>query len=186
MDKNVLLHTWAEHAGVYKWLHDRSSKQLFNKKLCVSIPLLMINTLSGILVYSATSFNESKQSLLIFEYIVGTLNIFCVLLTGVRDYCKFGEKSELHIQSFQQWTKFKNEIYVELVSPSIEPDLFLCQMKTKYINLVSVAPRIPNDVIEKYEKELGDAIDYSRLPDIIDGTGRLRANLHVADLDSVV
>ena len=61
IDKNILLKTWVSHAIVYKWLHDRSAKALFKKKLYISIPLLVLNTVSGVVVYKADSFMEKNQ-----------------------------------------------------------------------------------------------------------------------------
>lgn len=106
IDKNYLLKTWASHAIVYKWLHDRSAKSLFRKKLFISVPLLILNTVGGVLVYKADSFMTTDKRLLIFECTVGTINMLCVLLSGLKDYFGFGEKSELHVQYFQNWAKF--------------------------------------------------------------------------------
>ena len=92
IDKNILLKTWVSHAIVYKWLHDRSAKALFKKKLYISIPLLVLNTVSGVVVYKADSFMEKKEKMLIFEFTVGTINMFCVLLTGLKDYFGFERK----------------------------------------------------------------------------------------------
>jgi hypothetical protein len=173
IDKNILLKTWVSHAIVYKWLHDRSAKALFKKKLYISIPLLVLNTVSGVVVYKADSFMEKKEKMLIFEFTVGTINMFCVLLTGLKDYFGFGEKSELHIQSFQNWTKFKNEIYVEMCVPSMKSSEFVNQMKVRYVDLISYGPSIPNEIIEIYKKKYQPDIDDSEvaLPDIIRGSG---------------
>lgn len=173
IDKNYLLKTWASHAIVYKWLHDRSAKSLFRKKLFISVPLLILNTVGGVLVYKADSFMTTDKRLLIFECTVGTINMLCVLLSGLKDYFGFGEKSELHIQSFQNWTKFKNEIYVEMCVPSMKPSEFVNQMKVRYVDLISYGPSIPNEIIDIYKKKYQTEIDDSEvaLPDIIRGSG---------------
>lgn len=172
-DRQKLLKTWALHSIVYKWLHDRSAKSLFRKKILISIPLLLLNTVGGILVYKADLFlnysNNANKNLIIFECTVGTINMLCVLLTGLKDYFGFGETSELHIQAFQNWTKFKNEIYVELSIPSMKASEFLNQMKVRYVDLISYGPRIPNEIIDMYIQKFGCETDINSfsLPDII-------------------
>jgi hypothetical protein len=188
ISKNILLKTWASHAIVYKWLHDRSAKSLFRKKLFISVPLLILNTVGGVLVYKADSFMTSNKNLLIFECTVGSINMLCVLLSGLKDYFGFGERSELHVQSFQNWTKFKNEIYVELSIPSISESDFLSQMKVRYVDLISYGPRVPNEIIDVYVKKFGKDIEDSilPLPDIIYGGGlKLFNDKQSIDLDEV-
>tara|TARA_B100000965_G_scaffold63807_3_gene49689 strand:+ start:725 stop:1306 length:582 start_codon:yes stop_codon:yes gene_type:complete len=188
IDKNYLLKTWASHAIVYKWLHDRSGKSLFRKKLFISVPLLILNTVGGVLVYKADSFMTTDKRLLIFECTVGTINMLCVLLSGLKDYFGFGEKSELHVQYFQNWAKFKNEIYVELSIPSMKDNEFLTQMKVRYVDLISYGPSIPNEIIDIYVKKFGKDIENSQLPlpDIIYGGGlKIINEKHCIDLDEV-
>lgn len=173
-DKKMLLEIWSSHAATFKWLHDRSAKKLHSQNLGLTIPILILNSFSGIMVYRTDLFNNSKVGLIIFECVVGSLNIACVILSGIRDYSQYGEKSELHKQSFKQWTKFKSDIYVELVAPSVSLDTFIFQMKTKYTDMVDASPNIPNEIIELYEKEIGDKEEGYALPDIIDGASRFR------------
>ena len=174
LDKIKLLQNWADHASTFKWLHDRSHKMLTKKSFSLSVPLLLLNTASGVLVYSTDRFNKNETSLILFESFVGSLNILCVILTGIKDYCKYSERSELHVQSYKQWTKFKNDIYVELAVPTANTDTFLLQMKTKYADLISISPIIPNEIIDLYESEFADDAHSMMLPDIIDGRSRFR------------
>ena len=187
VEKIDLLQTWADHASAFKWLHDRSHKQLSKKNFSLSIPLLFLNTVSGMLVYSTDRFKDNQTYLLVFETIVGSINILCVILAGIKDYAKYGEKAELHTQSFKQWAKFKNEIYVELAAPTGHLDTFLFQMKTKYSDLLATSPIIPNDIIESYLTEMGDNIDSMMLPDIVDGKAKHRLTSGCSiDLDNIV
>ncbi len=191
-DNYKLLKIWALHATVYKWLHDRSAKSLFKKKILISSPLLFLNTLGGVLVYKTDLFLNSNKNLLIFECTVGTINILCVLLTGLKDYFGFGEKSELHIQAFQNWTKFKNEIYVEFTVPSMEIYDFLNQMKIRYVDLISFGPRIPNEIIDIYIQKFGNKHDNDlSLPDIIyagyiNNSPNLKNSPYSTNLDNIL
>tara|TARA_B100001094_G_scaffold333212_1_gene409540 strand:+ start:5379 stop:5957 length:579 start_codon:yes stop_codon:yes gene_type:complete len=167
-----LLNKWINHAAVFKWLHDRSSKYLskWNKMIC--IPILIMNTVSGMAIYSANLFKNNNTYFLLFELVIGSLNIICLILSGLKDHCKYGEKTELHIQSYKQWTKFKNDIYVELVVPSTNIKQFVSEMKTRYIDLITMSPYIPNNIIDEYEKEIG-INGWTALPDILDGKSNL-------------
>tara|TARA_B100000427_G_scaffold169620_1_gene141052 strand:- start:2492 stop:2833 length:342 start_codon:yes stop_codon:yes gene_type:complete len=113
------------------------------------------------------------------------------MLTGIKDYFCFGEKSELHIQSFQNWTKFKNEIYVEMVLPTLSEEEFLGQMKIRYVDLISYGPTIPNEIINIYVKKFKEDIENTEfsLPDIIYAgylkTEKVQKEEHI-DLDSII
>ena len=72
----------------------------------------------------------------------------------------------------KQWTKFKNDIYVELVVPSCDKKQFVTEMKTRYIDLITMSPYIPNNIIDEYEKEIG-INGWTALPDILDGKSSL-------------
>lgn len=174
VEKHRLLQIWSSHAATFKWLHDRSAKMLRSKSRALTIPTLILNSISGVMVYRTDLFNDSKLALILFECIVGSLNIACVILNGVRDYSQYAEQAELHIQSFQQWARFKNEIYVELVAPSESLDTFIFQMKTKYIDMIDASPNIPNEIIAIYENEIGDNEEGYALPDIIDGASKFK------------
>lgn len=173
-EKIMLLQVWSCHAATFKWLHDRSAKKLQAKSRAITIPTLVLNAVSGVMIYRTEMFNESKLLLILFECVVGSLNMACVILNGIRDYSQYAETAGLHRQSFQQWAKFKNEIYVELVAPSVPVDDFITQMKTKYVNMIDSSPNIPNDIIKTYESEIGDQEEGYTLPDIIDGASRFR------------
>jgi len=184
-DEEDLLKKWLSHAAVFKWLHDRSSKHFSKKSKFISIPILIFNTTSGMTIFTSNMFKDNNTHYLIFELIIGSLNIMCLVLSGLRDYCKYAEMVELHIQSYKQWTKFKNDIYVELVVPSIDRKEFVNQIKMKYIDLISISPYIPNCIIFEYEKKIGNN-GWSALPDIIDGVTTLQnsCNQHnIIDLD---
>ena len=61
MEEVDLLKKWVNHAAVFKWLHDRSSKYLskWNKLIC--IPILILNTFSGMAIYSANIFKDNND-----------------------------------------------------------------------------------------------------------------------------
>lgn len=174
-DTHRLLQIWSSHAATFKWLHDRSAKMLRSKNRSLMIPTLILNSVCGMMVYRTDLFKDSKTALVLFECIVGSLNLACVILNGVRDYSQYAEKAELHHQSFQQWARFKNEIYVELVAPSEEKvETFIIQMKIKYIDIINSTPTIPNDIIAFYEKEISNNKPGYTLPDIIDGMSNFK------------
>tara|TARA_Y100000389_G_scaffold37455_1_gene31792 strand:+ start:3652 stop:4119 length:468 start_codon:yes stop_codon:yes gene_type:complete len=136
--------------------------------LRLTYPILIINSVSGILIYSAHLFNKSDKTFLYFEIIVGSMNMLCVLLNSLKDKYKFSEMNELHSQSYNNWSKFKNDIYVELSVPSLPLREFMNQMKQRYGEQMLIGPKIPNNIILEYEKKF-DKEKYKYLPDIIDG-----------------
>lgn len=184
-NKRILLETWGEHATVFKWLHFRASITLKRKAFSLSIPILVLNTVSGGIIYNTELFNNSKNSLLIFELIVGSLNMVCAILSGIRDYCRFGELGELHEQCYQNWTRFKNELNVELALVE-EKNLntFLLNMKSRYIELITSSPTIPLSVIKRFEKEFQNV--EIELPDIVNGKSSILGLDKRVDLDHVI
>lgn len=175
LNSRKLLESWNEHASVFKWMHFRTSNLLYRKDFFIAIPIIVINTISGGLIYNTELFSGSKTKLIIFECVVGSLNMVCAILSGVRDYCKYGELGKLHEQCYQNWTRLKNEISVELTSINEdELDNFLTQMKSRYSDLISSSPNIPIFIINEFEKVKDSNI---KLPDIV-GNGMFIHSTH--------
>ncbi len=189
--KRILLERWSEHSIVFKWLHFRSSQILKRRSFSLSVPLLVLNTISGGFIYNTELFSNTRNSLVIFEVLVGSLNMLCAILAGIRDYCKYGELGELHEQCYQNWTRFKNELNVELALIEDESiPTFLSNMKSRYIELITSSPTIPLRVIRDFEKEFqNNDID---LPDIVNGQSSIllrnkpKMNSFEVDLDRIL
>tara|TARA_Y100000389_G_scaffold203006_1_gene250067 strand:- start:2424 stop:2987 length:564 start_codon:yes stop_codon:yes gene_type:complete len=183
-EKTNLLKSWRDHAKIYKWLHFQTSNLLFQKSFSISIPILILNTISGGLIYNTELFSSSKRNLIIFECIVGSINMICAILSGIRDYCKFGELGKIHEQCYQNWSRLKNEINVELASPleNNKLDDFISKIKLRYSDLMTSSPNIPLNIINKFKKDF-KKIDDIELPDIVQSIPPINDFIYDVDLD---
>ena len=46
-EQEVLLAKWSDYASCYRWLHDRTEKKLSNYNNVISIPVIILSTLTG-------------------------------------------------------------------------------------------------------------------------------------------
>ena len=163
-----LMNIWLCHCSIYKWLHDRSYKLLRKKHLYITIPILLINTVSAMIIYNLELLSTKNE--VYVRITVGSLNLVCTLLNSIRDITKYSENSKLHSKYFDQWATLKNEIYfflsdIEGLDDSESKDTFI-NLKSKYNDLIQNSPFIPNVIINEFKrKHVNRKIKY--LPDII-------------------
>jgi hypothetical protein len=173
--KSKLLKIWASHCSVFRWLHDRSAKDMKQRYMRITIPILVFNTLSGMAIYNTKYFTNIGLSNNTFQFLIGTLNVLCAILNGVRDITRYSELEQLHILSSLRWTKLKNELYVELIVPQEDAhhhtnstkDENFQKIKILYNELMQSSPTIPNFVISKFVKKFKHKSIFVELPDIV-------------------
>jgi hypothetical protein len=123
---------------------------------------MVLNSLS-----SALSFTTIKW----IEIPVGIINLFCVILVGLREIYQLSERAETNRESYKKWNKFSVEIQSELFSGmSLTSEERITELKKRYIELIDESPSISDKVIKKYKRKiLNENKNKIYLPDIIDG-----------------
>jgi hypothetical protein len=169
---------WADVAGCYRWLHDRAEKIYTGSNMWITIPVIVLSTLTGTANFAVGSFvPEDNQELK--KYVgaaIGGISIFAGILTTLGNFFQYAQKSEAHKVAGVAWGKFQRQVAVELaINPDERIDAmdFLKICRQDLDRLIEQSPPIPDAVIAAFEKEFKD-IPNLKVPDICHGIEHTR------------
>lgn len=169
---------WADKAACYRWLHDKCEKQYSSLNMSITIPVIILSTLTGTANFAIGSFippnsNELKN------YVsagIGVISIFAGILTTLGNFLRYAQGSEAHRVAGIAWGKFQRQIAVELaINPIERIDAmdFLKICRAELDRLIEQSPPIPDKVIEEFEKEFKNQPDIKK-PEICHGLEHTR------------
>lgn len=172
-EQERLMGKWADVAGCYRWLHDRSEKKYTKANMYITIPVIILSTLTGTANFALDSFIERDNyaAKSYAQATIGAISIFAGILTTLGNFLRFAQGSEAHRVSSVAWGKFQRQITVEIsIHPNDRMDCmdFLHICRQDLDRLIEQSPPIPDDVIEMFEKEFKDVENLNR-PDICHG-----------------
>ena len=177
-EQETLMAEWADIAGCYRWLNDRAEKIYSGNNMFITIPVIILSTLTGTANFAIDSFippgNEEMK-----KYVqagIGGISIFAGILTTLGNFFRFAQKSEAHKVASVSWGKFQRQLAVELaLNPMerIEAMDFLKLCRQDLDRLIEQSPPIPDKVIEEFETEFKD-IPNLVMPDICHGIRHTR------------
>ena len=172
-EQERLMGSWADVAGCYRWLHDKSEKKYTKNNMLITIPVIILSTLTGTANFALSSFipPDDLAGKNYASAAIGAVSIFAGILTTLGNFLRFAQGSEAHRVSSVAWGKFQRQITVEI---SIHPDdrmecmdfLNICRQDLD--RLIEQSPPIPEDVIAMFEVEFKDVPNLKR-PDICHG-----------------
>lgn len=177
-EQEVLMAEWSDIAACYRWLHDKAEKKFTVSNMNITIPVIILSTLTGAANFAVGSIvpadNRAAQ-----QYVgvsLGALSIFAGILTTLGNFFQYAQKSEAHRVCSIAWGKFQRLVQVELaISPMdrIEAMDFLKICRQDLDRLIEQSPGIPDDVIKAFETEFDDIGELKR-PDICHGLEHTR------------
>lgn len=169
---------WADIAGCYKWLNERAEKIFSRSNMMITIPVIILSTLTGTANFAVSSFiPEGSEELK--KYVsagIGGISIFAGILTTLGNFFQYAQKSEAHRVASIAWGKFQRQVTVELaIHPDerIEAMDFLKICRQDLDRLIEQSPPIPDPVIVSFEKEF-KGIPNLKVPDICHGIEHTR------------
>jgi hypothetical protein len=172
-EQERLMGSWADVAGCYRWLHDKSEKKYTKNNMLITIPVIILSTLTGTANFALSSFipPDDLAGKNYASAAIGAVSIFAGILTTLGNFLRFAQGSEAHRVSSVAWGKFQRQITVEI---SIHPDdrmdcmdfLNICRQDLD--RLIEQSPPIPEDIIALFEQEFKDVPNLKR-PDICHG-----------------
>ena len=168
-EQEVLLAKWSDYASCYRWLHDRTEKKLSAYNNAITIPVIVLSTVTGTASVGLTGLvgdvpNGEKYG----QITIGMVSLFTAILTTLGNFFRYAQNSEAHRVSAVSWGKFNRLIAVELAQkPDDRMDSldFISLCRQDLDRLIEQSPQIPDDVIERFEVEFKDEQDLER-PDI--------------------
>jgi hypothetical protein len=168
-----LMAEWADKAGCYRWLHDRCEKKFSRHNMFITIPVIVLSTLTGTANFAIDGFVPAGDDQLkkYVQAAIGGVSIFAGILTTLGNFLRFAQGSEAHRVAGIAWGKFQRQIAVELaINPNDRLDCmdFLKICRAELDRLIEQSPPIPDDVIAEFKREFEDKKDVKK-PEICDG-----------------
>lgn len=166
-----LLSEWAEIGLCYSWLHSYSERKYKKKYHNISIPIIVISTLTGTANFGMDSYIPEKSKSTATA-IVGGFNIACGILGTLLSFLKYAEIYENHRISCVSWSKFARNIQIELALKDSKRKNcrdFLKVSRAEYDRLLESSPNIDRDIINVFNKKFGADYPKVRKPIICNG-----------------
>ena len=177
-EQEVLMAEWSDVASCYRWLHDRSEKKYYGLNLSITIPVIILSTLTGAANFAVGSFIPPDDPD-IKNYVsggLGGISIFAGILTTLGNFFQYAQKSESNRVASIAWGKFQRLVAVELaINPNDRIDAmdFLKICRQDLDRLIEQSPQIPDDIIMAFEKEFKETPKL-KVPDICHGIEHTR------------
>ena len=177
-EQETLMAEWADVASCYRWLHDRAEKIFSRSNMMITIPVIILSTLTGTANFAVDSFiPEGDPGTK--KYVaagIGAVSIFAGILSTLGNFFQYAQKSESHKVAGINWGKFQRQVTVELaIHPNERIDAmdFLKICRQDLDRLIEQSPPIPDAVIAAFEKEF-KTIPNLKVPDICHGIEHTR------------
>ena len=168
-----LMAEWADKAGCYRWLHDRCEKKYSKLNMGITIPVIILSTLTGTANFALDGFisPDDPDTKKYAQAAIGAVSIFAGILTTLGNFLRYAQGSESHRVAGIAWGKFQRQIAVELaIAPRDRIDCmdFLKICRAELDRLIEQSPPVPDDVIVEFKLEFEDKPNIKK-PEICDG-----------------
>jgi hypothetical protein len=172
-EQENLMAEWSDIAGCYRWLHDRCEKKYSKLNMGITIPVIILSTLTGTANFALDGFipADNQDMKKYAQAGIGAVSIFAGILTTLGNFLRYAQGSESHRVAGIAWGKFQRQIAVELaIHPNERLDSmdFLKICRAELDRLIEQSPAIPDDVIREFMSEFKDKKDIKK-PEIVGG-----------------
>ena len=172
-----LLAEEGEKALGLAWLHNQCEAYYGARSNWISIPVIILSTLSGTASASSTTF--FADNIKMGSLGIGAISILCGILNTVNSYFAFSKRTEAHRIADIQFNKVYRFIAVEMTLPRIERirarDM-LKIVREQVERLAETSPAIPEFLVDKFKKNFRKDYKDVAQPDITNGLRRIRVN----------
>jgi hypothetical protein len=154
-----LLAKWADKATCYRWMHEKAQKKFYNSNLYVTLPVIVLSTLTGTANFGMGSiFPANLQG--IAQLGIGGVSLITGIISTIANFLEYAQKMEAHRGASISWGKLHRKISVELSLPRSqrEPCMeFLIVCRSELDRLIEQSPAVPDDIIIEFKKEFPDS-----------------------------
>lgn len=162
-----ILKKWGEVASSYRLLHDRAFREFQVKSYGLTIPVIILSTLSGTASFTIQSFPASLQTYV--PMVIGGVNICVGIIQTVSQFLRVNELTESHRVASISYGKFSRNIVTELSLPPKERTYngidFVQVCRTEMDRLIEQSPIIPMYLLRDFESNK-DFISITK-PDVL-------------------
>jgi hypothetical protein len=156
MEQENLLKDWAEKARYYAWMHNESGKMFHVLNNRLTIPLIVISTLSGSANFTMVNNDGSSIYKTWFPIVMGTIGLVTAILSASIKVLQTAELSSKHDTFFKTYNALSRHIALELSLPPAqrrEPQDSCNLYRYDFDRLLSEAPTIPSSVVLEFNKK---------------------------------
>lgn len=168
-EQERLLAKWSDFAACYRWLHDRTEKKLSNYNSAITIPVIILSTITGTASVGLNGLvGDSAVAQKYAQVGIGIVSLFTGILTTLGNFFRYAQNSEAHRVAAVSWSKFNRLISVELAQkPDDRMDSldFISICRQDLDRLIEQSPQVPDDIIYNFEREFEHQEDLNK-PDI--------------------
>jgi hypothetical protein len=171
-----LLKEWAEKGRYYSWMHHKTSVDYGRLNNLLTLPMILISTVSGSANFSMMGQNSDTFVLsTILPFVIGTMGLTSAILSSLTRFLKTAELAEKHAMFYRQFNILVRSICLELSLPRIQrkkPFEILNLNRHEFDRLVNGAPAIPEHIVAEFNKrfplnnnkpEIANAFDKIRI-----------------------
>lgn len=159
-EQEELIANWGDIASCYRLLHDKTEKRYYKFNLGMTIPVIMLSTMTGTANFGMGSlFGNDQASQRFANLTIGGVSLIAGLITTLGNFLRFAQNMESHRVASVAWGKFQRSIAVELaLSPNERQDSldFLKICRAELDRLIEQSPAIPEKTIKDFEGMFAD------------------------------
>ena len=168
-EQEELMADWSDIASCYRWLHSRSEKKYSRYNMGMTIPVIILSTLTGTANFGMGSlFGDDTKGAKNATLAVGGISLIAGLLTTLNNFLRFAQQSESNRVASISWGKFQRLLAIELAIAPIDRILaqdFLKMCRNELDRLIEQSPQVPDSILDDFQKKFG-AVKNLRKPDI--------------------
>jgi hypothetical protein len=154
-EQEKILKTWADKSQCFKVMHERSAKKYWCLNAWITIPVIILSTVTGTGNFAQGSFPSEYVGILVVA--IGSANLFSAIMSTISNFIGIGQALEGHKFAAISWDKFSRKIQVELSKPRedrVNAKDFVKICQEDYDRLIEISPDIPDDIIRWFNSVL--------------------------------
>jgi hypothetical protein len=158
-----------ERCLCFSWLHSNAEKKFTKLNTYISIPVIIMSTLSGSAsIGSQTLFGGAGYA----NICIGAVSLSVGLLNTIASFFGWAKRSESHRISAITYQKIYRFILIELALPRVERMAagdMLKVVRDQCDRLQETSPQIPETVIQEFKNKFGETTPDVKKPEITNG-----------------
>lgn len=174
----TLLCEEAEKCAGLAWLHGHSELYYSKQHNRLQIPVIILSTVVGAASVGSGSLFPGNAGTA--SVCLGAISIVVSILGLLNTHYAFGKRAEGHKLGSVQYAQIHRMIHIEMALPRpqrMPPKAILRYVKDDLKRLMETLPRVPENIVDLYKREvIPKSVDVSH-PDITNGIHRVDAYL---------
>jgi hypothetical protein len=167
------------------WLHSRSAERYCKYSSMITLPTIILSTLSGTATISQSYlFNNSLAS----AVIIGLMSIGSAMMNTIQSYYGWAQRAEAHRIASINYAKIYRFISVEMSLPResrMSAKDFVKVVREQIDRLGEISPMIPRQIIEEFRVNFINDYPNVAKPEICNGLEKIHVYSNEDELNSM-